>query len=111
MGKAIGDSLPMAIGIALSPVPIVAVVVMLTLRRGRAGRQLAESGRVRLPERDGDAGATGSQPGPFGSKSRSGGGLAFAATSASMPDFCSSFGWDRSGRHSRVLDQAGSFQG
>lgn len=35
MGKAIGDSLPMAIGIALSPVPIIAVVLMLTTERAR----------------------------------------------------------------------------
>jgi hypothetical protein len=35
MGKAIGDSLPMAIGIALSPVPIIAVVLMLTTARAR----------------------------------------------------------------------------
>jgi hypothetical protein len=33
MGEAIGDSLPMAIGIALSPVPIIAVVLMLTTER------------------------------------------------------------------------------
>lgn len=35
MGKAIGDSLPMAIGIAPSPVPITAVVLMLTTERAR----------------------------------------------------------------------------
>ncbi len=35
MGKAIGDSLPMAIGIALSPVPIIAVVLMLTTERAK----------------------------------------------------------------------------
>lgn len=35
MGKAIGDALPMAIGIALSPVPIIAVVLMLTTERAR----------------------------------------------------------------------------
>jgi hypothetical protein len=35
MGEAIGDSLPMAIGIALSPVPIIAVVLMLTTERAR----------------------------------------------------------------------------
>jgi Sap, sulfolipid-1-addressing protein len=32
MGKAIGASLPLAVGIALSPVPIIAVVLMLTSR-------------------------------------------------------------------------------
>ncbi len=35
MGKAIGASLPLAVGIALSPVPIIAVVLMLTSRRAK----------------------------------------------------------------------------
>lgn len=35
MGEAIGGSLPLAIGVAISPVPIIAVVLMLTTRRGR----------------------------------------------------------------------------
>jgi threonine/homoserine/homoserine lactone efflux protein len=35
MGQAIGQSLPTAIGIALSPLPIVAVVLMLVTPRGR----------------------------------------------------------------------------
>jgi hypothetical protein len=35
VGKAIGDSLPLAVGIALSPVPIIAVVLMLTSRRAK----------------------------------------------------------------------------
>ena len=35
MGKAIGASLPMAVGIALSPIPIIAVVLTLTSRRAR----------------------------------------------------------------------------
>ena len=35
MGKAIGGSLPMAVGIALSPMPIIAVVLMLTSRKAR----------------------------------------------------------------------------
>jgi threonine/homoserine/homoserine lactone efflux protein len=35
MGQAIGGSLPLAIGIALSPVPIIAVVLMLTSDRAR----------------------------------------------------------------------------
>ncbi len=30
MGQAIGGSLPLAIGIAVSPIPIIAVVLMLT---------------------------------------------------------------------------------
>ena len=35
MGSAIGGSLPLAIGVALSPVPIIAVVLMLTTPRAR----------------------------------------------------------------------------
>ena len=35
MGEAIGGSLPLAFGVAISPVPIIAVVLMLTTRRGR----------------------------------------------------------------------------
>ena len=36
MGQAIGGSLALAIGVALSPVPIIAVVLMLTSRRARS---------------------------------------------------------------------------
>src|ERR1700742_3260222 len=35
MGAAIGGTLPLAVGVALSPVPIIAVVLMLTTRRAR----------------------------------------------------------------------------
>jgi hypothetical protein len=35
MGKAIGGSLPLAVGIALSPIPIIAVVLMLTSSKAR----------------------------------------------------------------------------
>jgi len=35
MGQAIGGSLPLAVGIALSPLPVIAVVLMLTSRRAR----------------------------------------------------------------------------
>lgn len=35
MGQAIGGSLPLAVGIALSPIPIIAVVLMLTSARAR----------------------------------------------------------------------------
>src|SRR3954466_5339562 len=35
MGEAIGQSLPTAVGVALSPVPIIAVVLMLVTPRGR----------------------------------------------------------------------------
>ena len=36
MGDAIGQMLPAAVGVAISPVPIIAVVLMLVSRRGRA---------------------------------------------------------------------------
>src|SRR5215213_476327 len=36
MGEAIGHSLPLAIGVALSPIPIIAVVVLLTSSRARS---------------------------------------------------------------------------
>ncbi|MEU4420725.1 GAP family protein [Actinoplanes sp. NPDC024001] len=35
MGEAIGQTLPLAVGVALSPVPIIAVVLMLTTPRAR----------------------------------------------------------------------------
>jgi hypothetical protein len=35
MGGAIGGSLPLAIGVALSPIPIIAVVLMLTTPSAR----------------------------------------------------------------------------
>lgn len=35
MGEAIGDILPLAIGVALSPVPIIAIVLMLGTPRAR----------------------------------------------------------------------------
>ena len=36
MGEAVGQSLPLAVGVALSPLPIIAVVLMLTSPRARA---------------------------------------------------------------------------
>src|SRR5215211_1418766 len=36
MGKAIGDILPLAIGVAISPVPIIAIVLMLGTPRARS---------------------------------------------------------------------------
>ena len=36
MGEAIGDTLPLAIGVALSPVPIIAIVLMLGTPRARS---------------------------------------------------------------------------
>jgi cytochrome c biogenesis protein CcdA len=35
MGQAIGGSLPLAVGVALSPIPIIAVVLMLTSQKAR----------------------------------------------------------------------------
>src|SRR3954452_13643304 len=35
MGEAVGQSLPLALGVALSPFPIIAVVLMLVTERGR----------------------------------------------------------------------------
>jgi hypothetical protein len=35
MGQAIGGSLPLAVGIALSPIPIIAVILMLTSQKAR----------------------------------------------------------------------------
>ncbi len=36
MGQAIGDILPLAIGVALSPIPIIAIVLMLGTPRARS---------------------------------------------------------------------------
>jgi threonine/homoserine/homoserine lactone efflux protein len=36
MGQAIGDSLPLAIGVAISPVPIIAIILMLLSKRSGA---------------------------------------------------------------------------
>ena len=38
MGKAIGGSLPQAVGIALSLLPVIAVVLMLTSRQSALGQ-------------------------------------------------------------------------
>jgi len=35
MGSAIGQSLPMAVGVAVSPLPIIAVVIMLTTAKAK----------------------------------------------------------------------------
>lgn len=40
MGQAIGGPLPLAVGIALSPIPIIAVVLMLTSRKARVNGPL-----------------------------------------------------------------------
>ena len=36
MGEAIGEFLPMAVGVAISPIPIIAVILMLFTARARA---------------------------------------------------------------------------
>ena len=36
MGQAIGDSLPLAIGVAISPIPIIAIILMLLSKRAGA---------------------------------------------------------------------------
>jgi Sap-like sulfolipid-1-addressing protein len=46
MAKAIGGSLPLAVGIALSPIPIIAVVLMLTSRRARVNGPAFVAGRL-----------------------------------------------------------------
>ena len=35
MGRAIGQIIPLAVGVALSPLPIIAVILMVTTPRGR----------------------------------------------------------------------------
>ena len=40
MGAAIGDTLPLALGVAFSPMPIVAVILMLVSRRGKVNASL-----------------------------------------------------------------------
>ena len=44
MGQAIGDFLPSAVGVAISPLPIVAVVLMLVTPRGRVNGPLFVAG-------------------------------------------------------------------
>jgi len=44
VGQAIGDFLPSAVGVAISPLPIVAVVLMLVTPRGRAGPRSSPAG-------------------------------------------------------------------
>ena len=58
MGKAVGDTLPLAIGVAISPVPVIAVILMLLSPRaprdgcglpGRLGRRGGRRGDRRQP--------------------------------------------------------------
>jgi threonine/homoserine/homoserine lactone efflux protein len=44
MGQAIGDFLPSAVGVAISPLPIVAVVLMLVTERGRVNGPMFVAG-------------------------------------------------------------------
>ena len=57
MGKAIGGSLPLAVGIALSPIPIIAVVLMLTSHKAKVNGQ-AHRPSDQLPGRLGVGGVT-----------------------------------------------------
>ena len=40
LGQAIGDLLPLALGIAISPIPIIAVILMLFSQRARANSSM-----------------------------------------------------------------------
>ena len=65
MGAAIGGALPLAVGVALSPVPIIAVVLMLTTRppqERHPGRPAVVDGEDRRDQ----AAAGGSQTGISG---------------------------------------------
>jgi hypothetical protein len=55
MGKAIGDSLSSAVGVAISPLPIVAAVLMLVSARGRVNGPGRRRLRVGLGAVIGDA--------------------------------------------------------
>jgi len=75
MGQAIGDFLPSAVGVAISPLPIIAVVLMLVTPRGRLNGPLfvvgwaiglGIVGPIVLVVADG-AGATGTPGRPRGS--------------------------------------------
>ena len=46
LGEAIGDLLPAAVGVALSPIPIVAVILMLGTPRARANGPAFAAGWV-----------------------------------------------------------------
>jgi len=72
MGQAIGDFLPSAVGVAISPLPIVAVVLMLATERARANGPafivgwwlgLAVVGAVVLSTTGGASGSGGETPG------------------------------------------------
>ncbi len=46
MGQAIGELLPAAVGVAISPIPIIAVVLMLVSPRGRTNGPACLLGQV-----------------------------------------------------------------
>ena len=71
MGQAIGQALPYGVGVALSPVPIIAVVLMLATPRGRANGPafiagwfvgIAVVGAIVLVASGGSASKAGPQP-------------------------------------------------
>ncbi len=77
MGAAIGQSLPLAIGVALSPMSIIAVVLLLTTPRARAngpafvlgwllGLRWSARSCSPLPDRARRASAVSRRPGPAG---------------------------------------------
>ena len=49
MGEAIGQTLPLAVGVALSPVPIIASILMLVTPRARANGPAFVVGLARRP--------------------------------------------------------------
>jgi hypothetical protein len=46
MGQAIGDILPMAVGVAISPAPIIAIVLMLGTPRARSNGRRSLSAAI-----------------------------------------------------------------
>ena len=56
MREAIGAILPLAVGVALSPVPIIAVVLMLGTPGGRTNGLAFLGGWIRVSRRHGSAG-------------------------------------------------------
>jgi hypothetical protein len=54
MGKAIGEILPLAIGVAISPVPIIAIVLMLGSPRGAHDRVAPPPSRQAVARKAGE---------------------------------------------------------
>jgi len=91
MGKAIGDILPMAIGVAISPVPIIAIVLMLGTPRARLNGPafaigwvagLAVVGAITLALASGNAADDSGSPATWSSALKLVFGLAFLAMAA-----------------------------